>query len=94
VPVSIAHEVSWSRRGEDLFLPVARCKGLQLATQNYHHPEVALPRLEDDLTSPHDPSPAKRLQQRELPIVQLRKCDTLRIAVKLLVFLGISHGAR
>jgi hypothetical protein len=59
--------------------------------RNHGHPEVALPRGEDDLTAAHDPPLAQRFQQRELPIVQLRKGDALRVAVELVVFLGVGH---
>ena len=75
-------------------LTVAGLEDFEFAAQDHGHPKVALTSGEDDFAAAHDPPPAQRFQQRELPIVQLWKRDALRVTIKLLVFLGIVHGVR
>ena len=50
------------------------------------------PALKINLAAPHFPARAERLQHGELPVVEFRKGDALRVAVKLLVLFGVGHG--
>ena len=88
----VADEIARAGRREDLLLPVARLEDFQLAAQDHRQPEIALARFEDQFAAPHDAARAERLQHGELPVVELRKGDALRVAVELLVFVEFGHG--
>jgi len=53
--------------------------------------EVTLPRLIDDLATPNFAPLAQRLEQGELPVIQLWKRDIVSVAIKLFVFFGVGH---
>ena len=63
-----------------------------LAAQDDDERKIALSRFEDQLAAPHFPPRAQRLQHGELPVVEFRKGDALRVAVELLVCLVVGHG--
>src|SRR6266481_2842323 len=54
--------------------------------------KLALARFECQFAAPHDAARAEGLQPSELPVIELRKGDALRIAVELLVFVEFGHG--
>ena len=76
---------------EDLLLPVARLKDFQLAAQDRRQPEITLARFVYQFAAPHDAARAERFEHGELPIIEFREGDALRIAVKLLVFVKFGH---
>ena len=87
----VPDETARARSREDLLLPVARLEDLQLAAQDYRQPEITLARFEYQFAAPNDAARAEGLQHSELPVIELRKGDALRIAVELLVFVEIGH---
>ena len=72
--------------------PVARSKSLHLAAKNHRQAEITLARFEDQFPAAQHPTVTQRLQQRELPNVQLRIRDCLRVPAKPLVFVVFAHN--
>ena len=64
---------------------------VQLAAQHRRQPKITLARFEYQFATPHDAARAEGLQHSELPVIELRERDALRIAVELLVFVEIGH---
>src|SRR5207248_2321136 len=68
-----------------------RLKRFQFSFQRNRERKFPLTRLENKITASQLPPFSQRLEKRELFVGQLRKRDTLRIAIKLLVVLCSCH---
>ena len=73
-------------------MPVARLEDFQLAAQDRRQPEITLAGFVYQFAAPHDTARTEGLQHGELPVIELRKGNALRIAVELLVFVKFGHG--
>jgi len=80
------------RRRENLFGIVALLEGFDFAAQENGQSEIALSSLINQITARHEASLAQWLKQRKLVIVQFRKRDAFRIAIKLFVLLFVGHS--
>jgi len=69
-----------------------RFEDFGFAAQDNGQPEIALPCFEDKLSALQRAPLSQRLKQRELAIVEFRKGDALRIPVKLVVLVFVSHN--
>ena len=55
------------------------------------NPEIAFPGFINHLAATHHAPLSQRLEQRKLVIVQFRKRDAFRVAIKLFILLLVSH---
>src|SRR5438046_8249372 len=88
----VANEIALVCRAENLFRIVAMLESFDFATQENGQSEIALSSLINQITALHEASFAQWLKQRKLVIVQFRKRDAFRIAIKLFVLLVVGHS--
>jgi hypothetical protein len=87
----VPNETARARGREDLLLPVARLEDFQLAAQDRRQPDIMLARFVYQFAAPHDAARAEGFQHSELPVIELREGDALRIAVELVVIVEFGH---
>ncbi len=89
---NIADEVALPARGKDLLRTFPCFEDFGFAAQDNRQAEIALPCFEDKFATSQRAPLSEWLEQRELAIVEFRKRDALRIAVKLVVLVFVSHN--
>jgi hypothetical protein len=71
---------------------VVRVEDLHLPAKDHSQAEIALASLEEYPAAMQRPVVAQWLKHRELPVVQLGKCNGFCVPVKLLVFFVVGHN--